>query len=602
MITLCCFSQQHRSHIVKKTTHVQLSDNGLIRVDSIVIQVNERMGDHDAQDYIIYQKGERASFGDIWIEDMFGNKIRKLKKDEIKERHYINGFSLFEDRLMKYFEAKHNTYPYRLVYTKTQESKKYVNVAYEDYSDYKIPIKEGQLILEYPVDKQIKQQIKNIETTEVDTIGNKVVQRYKYSHQPDSHRQIFSSVNETKAPQIIIAPLEFKYGVKGLNENWKTLGEWDLELNKGRDKLPSEEIEKINRLTSGLQSAYEKVKVLYDYLQNNTRYVNVSTKIGGLQTYPAEYVAANKYGDCKALSNYMQSMLKQVGVEAYYTSILSGDEIYDLDDDFSYNAFNHVILTVPVGGDTLFLECTSKNIPVGYMGTGTQGRKALMSKENASQLVFVPQLKPEDVLCIREFDLKIAGDGEADLSLNARIRGEEYEVLNAYDEMASRNSIDKFIRQNILDGSFEIKDYKITKPNKDSAYIDLKIRSKLSNVAKKYGNNLALNSFAFQLPTLESPEKRTQSLQIDYPIYKKDKLIIHLNEYSVSKMPKDVELESPYGDIYKLKFKKDGDSVVIEKELLITDKRLNLEEYNDFYSFLTAAKNIEIANYYFEIL
>lgn len=606
LMVLCCLPYcawaQYRSEVLTDVSYVQFDGDRLVYLDTTVIRINERMGDHDAKDRIYFQKGEKSSFGDIWIEDVLGNKIRKLRKNEIEESSSVSDFSLYEDRMVKSFEAKHHHYPYRVSYTKKLERKRFTNIISLDYSGTKTPVKNGLIVLQHPLDQPVKQRIENIDEYMVDTVGQMVYHKFRYSYQPNIQKEKFASVNTSTAPQIIIAPIEFKYGVRGRNETWQDFGNWIYELNRKRDDLPLREEEKIDQLVEGLESERQKIHTLYKYLQENTRYVNVSTHIGGLQTHSAGYVVQNGYGDCKALTNYMQSMLKYVGIDSYYTLIYNDEMVHDLDDDFSYNAFNHVILSVPLEGDTLFLECTSKNSPMGYIGTSNQGRRALLVKENGSKLISTSKMNATQVLCTRDFDLNIPQDSESSLVLKVREKGRDYERLNAYAANGSRNTIDYFVREYVLTGSFEMTNYQIEKENSDSASIDITINYKMNNLCKKYGSNLALSPFPIHNFGFEEPDKRTQDLQIDYPIYKKDKLKVYFEGSDISKLPADIEYSSPYGDYYKVSYNKEGADVIIEKEFLITDKRLSVDEYKDFYLFTVKVKNAEISNIYFEVL
>ncbi len=73
---------------------------------------------------------------------------------------------------------------------------------------------------------------------------------------------------------------------------------------------------KVHELTDHLTDKRQKVFALYDYLQKNTRYISVQLGIGGWQPFPADYVATKRYGDCKALSNFMVALLKEAGIKA----------------------------------------------------------------------------------------------------------------------------------------------------------------------------------------------------------------------------------------------------------------------------------------------
>src|SRR5215217_8023402 len=75
----------------------------------------------------------------------------------------------------------------------------------------------------------------------------------------------------------------------------------------------------------------KKKRLLYSFLQQNTRYISIQLGIGGLQPFESSFVAKKGYGDCKALSNYMFSLLKSAGIKSYYTLVRGGR---DLDDKY----------------------------------------------------------------------------------------------------------------------------------------------------------------------------------------------------------------------------------------------------------------------------
>lgn len=113
---------------------------------------------------------------------------------------------------------------------------------------------------------------------------------------------------------------------------------------------------------------FEKIDTLYKYLQRNYRYVSVQLGIGGRMPKSATEVYENKFGECKRLSNLMKAMLKEAGITAQYSKVRVGREEDDIMVDFPAQQFNHIILRVPLSEEVLWLECTSKYLPTGYLG------------------------------------------------------------------------------------------------------------------------------------------------------------------------------------------------------------------------------------------
>lgn len=594
-IPYLAISQTPSSEIVKHISFIQLRGDKLILEDSVILQINERIGDRDAEINIVYSKGDKLSIGDAWIEDMSGNVIRKLKSKDIKDHSYISDISLYEDDYIKSFELKHNIYPYKVVYSYKGTFSKFLNAIAIDYENRRLSVKNRKVILETSSDRLIKYKQENVDLPLIDSTENVTKYTWDYSYTANT-REKNSLIGSLKAPMIYAVPLTYKYGVQGSTESWESLGNWVFRLNKGRDKLPETEQEKIRSLITNVNTDIEKVKILYQYLQDYTRYINVSINIGGLQSYPASYVCTNRYGDCKALTNYMLSMLKFIGIKSYYTLIKAGDKVIDIDEKFPSQIFNHVILTVPLKNDTIYLECTSKNTPFGYMGTFTQGRKALLIDENNSHLINIPSLTPDRILCTRHFDVDMT---TSEVKLKAEERGYDYEHSLYLASEVNKNIVDKYIRNNIFSGSYDLSDFKFVLEDRNSAKIGLNAICKIHNLYKEYGNNLVISPFPIAITSYESPEKRVSGIQLDYPEYYKDTVVYSFSDKNLSKVPENIEITSKYG-IYTVRYEIKDKKLFIYKSILIYSGKYPIEQYNDFYKFITTIKNNETKKIYLE--
>lgn len=131
---------------------------------------------------------------------------------------------------------------------------------------------------------------------------------------------------------------------------------------RGRGQLPPALQAEIHDLTDTIPDKRGKIEALYRYLGRTTRYVSIQLGIGGWQPMDAATVYANKFGDCKALSNYLHAMLAACDIESFYTIIHTQNK--HIPRDFATPAIaNHAILGVPCQRDTLWLECTIPTFP-----------------------------------------------------------------------------------------------------------------------------------------------------------------------------------------------------------------------------------------------
>ena len=246
---------------------------------------------------------------------------------------------------------------------------------------------------------------------------DRITYTWEIHNLPVTPEEPFSVSRETYDPFMMLSATEVELqGYKGTLSDWNSYGLFYYSLYRGRDVLPDELKKEVHHLTDGLSDAYKKIDVLYEYLQKNTHYVLISFGIGGLQPYDATYVAKNKYGDCKALSNFMVALLKEAGIRGYPVAIWGGEKNRIFYNDFPSHQSNHIICAVPVGKDTVWLECTSQSLPAGYLGDFTANRYGLLFNEDGGTLVHTPIYSLNDNTSLRKISAELDLDGNLKVS------------------------------------------------------------------------------------------------------------------------------------------------------------------------------------------
>lgn len=214
-----------------------------------------------------------------------------------------------------------------------------------------------------------------------------------------------------QSPFVGLTPGQFDMeGYRGSYDSWDGFARWNQQLLDALPALQPEVAAQIQK-TFGHLPERERIKAIYQMVQNSTRYISIQLGIGGWQPFDPNFVHQKKYGDCKALSWYARSLLQAAGIRAFYTLIYRGDTAPGLDPAFPDYAFNHVILTIPdVGGDTLWLECTSQTDPLGYVGPDISNRKALVIDEGRGTLIQMPVFTTPDRVLTDSVCLTVAAD------------------------------------------------------------------------------------------------------------------------------------------------------------------------------------------------
>jgi Domain of Unknown Function with PDB structure (DUF3857)/Transglutaminase-like superfamily len=256
--------------------------------------------------------------------DAYGKKIKSLKKSDIKDVSGSDDGSLADDNRVKWHSFFYKVYPYTVEYE--------VEIRYKgtmfipDWLPQQRPVmsvEQSRLTVISPMTNPLRYKMFNYKGEPVIT-ENKSDKIYTWEVKDMAaveDEYASPSWHEITASVFLATERFVLEDYEGSNATWKDFGKFVYDLKKERDALPDDIKQKVHQLADGTQDVKEKIRKLYEFMQQNTRYISVQLGIGGWQPYDARYVGTKKYGDCKALSNFMYSLLKEAGIRAVYTGL-----------------------------------------------------------------------------------------------------------------------------------------------------------------------------------------------------------------------------------------------------------------------------------------
>ena len=213
------------------------------------------------------------------------------------------------------------------------------------------------------------------------------------------------------------------------------------DLYRGRDQLPEEAKRKVHELINGVTDDRQKIGILYSFLQQDTHYVGIELGIGGWQPFDAADVYHKKYGDCKALSNYMVALLKEAGIRACNVLIRAGFAAPAMDTGFVCGQFNHAIVIAFAGKDSIWLECTNPDLAPGYLSSFTDDRDALLLDDDGGHIVHTPVYGAKENRLIRVLQGNIDSGGNLQAGLRIIYSGLEQDALESEMEHLSKKEL-----------------------------------------------------------------------------------------------------------------------------------------------------------------
>ncbi|MCF2219606.1 DUF3857 domain-containing protein [Chryseobacterium sp. PS-8] len=538
---------------------------------------------------ISYQKGDNISEVKVIVYDEKGNKLKSYSKSDFTDIAANPQGTFYSDSRMLILPFTASSFPYTVEFSYELDDENTVFIPdFVPFYDYNISLEEStfNIINKSGINLRSKVYESPFNYTSVDIKSNGENKLYTYKNVPAIDNGQLVPSPQKLLPKVSFSLDKFNLeGKQGSIASWKDFGTWYYQnlLTPVSVSTPEIKAEIASLNLSG--TTEERVKKIYQYMQNKTRYIFVALGIGGWQPMMPDEVQKKGYGDCKGLTNYMRTLLDEAGIKSYYSIINSNPSSISFDKDFPKMAGNHVILTIPTEKGNIWLENTSQQTAFNHLSFSTTDRNVLMVKPDGIDIVQTPSLsaeqnKEKQTLYVQiNSDKSISGKGKFSYS------GAQYDFNLMYLLIPEKDKTE-FLKKTYSTLDLENAEIKNFNNDKNDAIINFDLNFKALNYSKLVGS-----SYIFRAVPIYKEAVYQEDLERQLPFesrlaYQDDAEIIYElpQDYFIEELPQNTNLTSEFGS-YKISFEKEANKLIVKRTINIKKGLYSKEKFTDYTSF-----------------
>lgn len=560
---------------------------------SYAVTILDENGDAFANFNVWYDKFKSISNIKIIIYDKEGNIIERVKSSDIKDYSSFSNYSIYEDNRQKVYVPNIKLYPFTIEISYDQDyNGLFVYPTWQPINAYDLSVEKSSFKVICPDKFNYRTFERNLLLDpDSSTESNKNIKEWKLANHPAVDREQHSPYLFEFTPIVYTAPCDFKIdGFEGNMETWQSLGDWAFKLLEGRSEISTETRDKVLAMVKDVKSKRDRIRIIYEYVQANTRYVSIQEGIGGWQPMPAIEVDELGYGDCKALSNFTMSLLKEAGIEAFYTKVRAGNNVPDMNENFVSNQSNHIILCVPNESDTIWLECTSQISPFGYIGNFTDDRNVLILTPDGGKLVRTRKYSIGENRQICTANVNLSDNAKSNAQINCTYSGLQYDNVSSLLRMSAIDR-EKWLLNNVDIENFKLNSFLIEAvPGK---YVVPEVATKLdieiADYASGNGDRLfvplnLMNETDYVPPRYRN---RKRDLILRYQFTDIDSIRYTLPDgYAIESCPEGCDIKSEFGE-YSCSIIVESNEVLYVRKRIMYEGKYPSSAYTEFRQFYT---------------
>lgn len=336
---------------------------------------------------------------------------------------------------------------------------------------------------------------------------------------------------------------------------WEEFTSWWWNLIEKECQSSPQIREKVAELVKGKTTREEKIRAIYDFVVTDVRYNAWEFGVHGYRPYSAATIFDRRYGDCKDKAILIQTMLREVGIDAYPVLIYA-DETRPKDDLTlpMVGLFNHCIAYVPAGDgmEPLFLDGTARNHPLGVLPEMDHGAKVVIVKGSKPVLDDVRYPEPGQNVDEAHLELTLETDGSAKGVLTLRPTG-QFDVrareIFGSEQGARKENLERMYSASL--GRFKVNELRTSELSDLAAPVEITAEIEIEKFAKSKGEDFALPLVPFRRKLLRSADEATRVYDLLLGTPEADSLTIEYRlppTWTPRTIPAAARCETPFGD------------------------------------------------------